>query len=149
MTEPTLSHQPSCTCLQCNPQSVEAPATHHLTKPTLSHDIEEWIKDHSHAGLWDRTVDQGRAIDQLEDRVAVLENGLFNALTKRVKMCEEFDGRMHERVAELEVLAGMRAKGLEERVARLETWVIQNEPHFETDDGAIEHLPQEPRGPHD
>ena len=58
-------------------------------QPTLSHDIEEWIKDHSHAGLWDRTVDQGRAIDQLEDRVAVLENGLFNALTRRVARLEE------------------------------------------------------------
>ena len=102
MSEPALSHQPSCTCLQCNPQSVEAPATHHLTKPTLTHDIEEWIMDHSHAAIY------------------------------------ASQGRLHARY-EL----------LERRVARLETWVIQNEPHFETDDGAIEHLPQEPRGPHD
>ena len=47
-----------------------------MSEPTLSHDIEEWIKDHSHAGLWDRTVDQGRAIDELEDRVASLEDAI-------------------------------------------------------------------------
>ena len=91
-----------------------------MTEPTLSHDIEEWIKDHSHAAIY-ASLGRMYATHQL----------------------------LEDRVAELEVLAGMRAKGLEERVARLETWVIQNEPHFETDDGAIEHLPQEPRGPHD
>ena len=73
MTEPTLSHQPSCTCLQCNPQSVEAPATHHLTKPTLSHDIEEWIKDHSHAAIYASLGRMYATHQLLEDRVARLE----------------------------------------------------------------------------
>ena len=42
-------------------------------QPTLSHDIEEWIKDHSHAAIY---ASQGRLHarhELLERRVAVLE----------------------------------------------------------------------------
>ena len=47
-----------------------------MTEPTLSHDIEEWIKDHSHAAIYASLGRMYATHQLLEDRVARLEDRL-------------------------------------------------------------------------
>ena len=105
-----------------------------MTEPTLSHDIEEWIKDHSHAAIYASLGRMYATHQLLEDRVAVLENGLFNALTKRVARLEakqQTDRTM--------------SRQHDKQLARLEEAVTLFADLF-----AAEHIqPQPPRGPHD
>ena len=44
-----------------------------MSEPTLSHDIEEWIKDHSHASIYASLGNVWAQHLSLEDRVARLE----------------------------------------------------------------------------
>ena len=44
-----------------------------MSEPTLSHDIEEWIKDHSHAAIYASLGRMYATHQLLEDRVARLE----------------------------------------------------------------------------
>ena len=93
-----------------------------MSAPTLSHDIEEWIKDHSHAAIYASLGRMYATHQLLEDRVAKQDAAATRVAMAHDKIYREFK----KRVAVLE-----------------ETIEWMRDGHF------CEPLPQPPRGPHD
>ena len=97
-------------------------------QPTLSHDVEQWIQDHSHGDLYHRLEQQ--------QNISTATIGLLTCLEARVAHLEE-QFQCREREWEL------RVGSLEDRVDSIEEFVVDTSDWYESLRAV------EPRGPHD
>ena len=117
-----------------------------MSEPTLSHDIEEWIKDHSHAAIYASLGRMYATHQLLEDRVAELEVWAWGKDGKVWRGENNAVHQIQERVASLEqsIMKRIEVEALVmERVGSLEASVLELLTALDMDE------PQEPRGPHD
>ena len=123
------------------------------SEPTLTHDIEQWIQEHSHGDLYHK-------LEQQQELVTATI-GLLTCLEARVTSWsnEHTDLRSDVRETELKVCELIeRVASLEERDRRQVEWNIKTNERvarLEADVqlllGALEaeEVGTEPRGPHD
>ena len=96
-------------------------------EPTLTHDIEQWIQDHSHGDLYQQLTDLRERVGNLEEEI---ENAaaLYNQTNRRVADLEFAALGTEERVAHLEEQFQCREREWELRVGNLEAWLDEAHP---------------------